>query len=255
MLLVVDIGNTNIKMGIWKDDKLIVQAKASTDRLKTTDEYAIVFKGIFDLHKINPKEITGVAISCVVPQIAYQVKKSISLLTGVSPLEVNANTKTDLSIKIDNPETLGADLLVSGVACCELYPVPCIVISLGTATTLMVIDKDKNMRGGIIMPGMSLSLNALTQRSSLLPSIGFEAPKKVIGTNTADCMRSGSVIGTAAMIDGLCDRIEEELGENCSVIATGGLSSMTIPNCKRNITLDSTLMLKGLKIIYDKNKN
>ena len=255
MLLAIDVGNTNIKIGVFNGDSLLFQARLSTDRLKTEDEYAVSFKNILDIHKVLIGDIKGSIVSSVVPGISYNIKKAVALLTGVTPLEVGPGIKTGLNIKIDNPAILGADLVVSCVAALNIVKTPCIIVSMGTATTFSVIDTNRVMRGGAIMPGVAVSLNALTHTSSLLPSVGFDMPKKVIGTNTEDSMRSGCILGTASMIDGMCDRIEEELGASCSVIATGGLSRMIVPHCKRDIRIVSTLMMDGLKIIYDKNIN
>ncbi|MDD5924473.1 MAG: type III pantothenate kinase [Clostridia bacterium] len=253
MLLVVDIGNTNIKLGIFNNEELVFQSRIATDRGKTTDEYAVIFSRIFEIYKIDVDMIKGSIVSCVVPSISYTVRKAIYVLTKQLPLEVSPDIELGVKVEIDEPKGLGSDLAAGCVAGCALYSAPLIIVSLGTATTFTVINSSKAMCGGSIMPGMSLSLEALTHRSSLLPSVSFDTPQSVIGKNTQDCMRSGSVLGTAAMIDAMCERIDEELGDKCTVVATGGLSSMVIPNCKRDIILDNTLILKGLKIIYELN--
>lgn len=253
MLLVLDVGNTNIKMGIYNGKKLEFQARLSTDRFKTEDEYAVEFYSIFRVYHVPVKEIDGVIIGSVVPQITGHLRNALRTLTGVAPVLVGPGVKTGLNIKINNPATMGADLVASGVAAAELYPCPCIIFTLGTATTISVIDGDKAFAGGCIMPGVSISLNALTAKSALLSAIGLEAPERVIGKNTEDCMKSGVVLGTAAMLDGMCQRIEEELGSRCSTVATGGLSNVIIPSCKRKIDLRDDLILEGLRIIYSRN--
>lgn len=253
MLLVLDVGNTNIKMGLYDGDKLGFQARISTDRFKTEDEYAVEFYSIFRVYDVPVEEIDGVVIGSVVPQITGYLKNALRTLTQVEPVLVGPGVKTGLNIKINNPATLGADLVASCVAAAELYPCPCIIITLGTATTISVLDEEKAMLGGCIMPGVGISLNALTAQSALLSAISLDAPEKVIGKNTADCMRSGSVLGTASMLDGMCARIEKELAKPCSAVATGGLSGVIIPSCTRKIDLRDDLILEGLKTIYRRN--
>ena len=254
MLLVLDVGNTHIKMGIYNGDSLSFQARLSTDRFKTADEYAVEFYTVFQVYKVPAGKITGVIIGSVVPQITSALKTAMQTLTGTSPMVEGPGIKTGLNIKINNPATTGADLVASCVAASELYPCPCIVFALGTATTISVLDKDGAMLGGSILPGVGISLNALTAKSALLSAISLEAPEKVIGKNTEDCMRSGSVLGTASMLDGMYTRIEQELGVHCSAVATGGFASVIIPNCYRKIDVRDDLVLLGLKSIYHKNQ-
>ncbi len=253
MLLILDVGNTNIKVGIYNDDKLAFMARLSTDRFKTKDEYTVQLYSVFKVYKVSAKDITGAVIGCVVPQITQHLADAIKTIANVSPIIVGPGVKTGLNIKLKNPAVAGADLVASSVAAIELYKSPSIVISLGTATTISVIDKDKSMIGGLLMPGIGISLNALSEKAALLPSISLEAPKKMIGQTTEDCMKSGSVLANAAMIDAVCDRIEEELGQKCSVVATGGLAQTIIPSCKRDVVLNDELILLGLKSIYNKN--
>ncbi|MCR5637102.1 MAG: type III pantothenate kinase [Clostridiales bacterium] len=253
MLLAIDVGNTNIKLGIFNGEKLEMQARLSTDKTKTFDQYALEFKAILYIYNFNCSDISNSVLSCVVPQLSYTIRKAVELITGNEPFEITPAAHLDINILIDNPETLGSDLAVSCVAVKNLYSCPAIVIGLGTATTFCVINNKCEICGGIIMPGVSVSLEALSQKTSLLPSVGFKKPSRVIGKNTDECMRSGSVIGTAAMIDAVCERIEEELGYSCDTIATGGLASLIIPSCKRNIVIDNTLILKGLKVLFDIN--
>lgn len=253
MLLVLDAGNTNIKIGIYDGAELQFSIVISTDRAKTKDEYAISFHSLFQVYNISPSDITGSIISSVVPQLTSSLKGALKTLTGVTPMVVGPGIKTGLNIKINDPASLGADLVAGTVAASELYPCPCIIFGLGTATTIFVLDKNKELIGGSIAPGVSVSLSALISQSSLLPSISLEAPIKVIGKNTEECMKTGSVLGTACMIDGMIDRIEDELGQKCTTIATGGLASVITPNCKHKIEHKDTLLLDGLRIIYEKN--
>lgn len=253
MLLVLDVGNTNIKIGLYNKKELLFSFRISTDREKTQEEYAVTFHSLFQTYEVPTKSISGSIISCVVPQITQALTNALHTLIGVAPMIVGPGIKTGLNIKINNPAILGADLVVSSVAAAELYPCPCIIFGLGTATTVLVLDETKNMVGCSIAPGVSVSLSALIAQSSLLPSISIEAPKSIIGRNTEESMKSGSVLGTACMIDGMIERIEEELGTACTTVATGGLASVITPNCKRNVECQDNLLLEGLRMIYEKN--
>ena len=253
MILAVDIGNTNIVMGCFETDTILFRERISTNQLATELEYASIMRTALDMHSLDAQNIKGAIISSVVPSITATVRKAIEKLTGVTAMIVGPGVKTGLSIMIDNPASLGSDQAVDAAAAIKEYKAPIIIIDMGTATTMSVIDKKKNYLGGVIMTGMAVSSDALTKRTSQLPKIAFETPKRVIGTNTVDCMKSGIMYSTACSIDGLIERMEEELGESCTVIATGGLASLIVPLCKRNIILDEDLLLKGLMVIYNKN--
>ncbi len=253
MLLTMDIGNTNINIGLFDGDDLTVSLRLATERQKTDDQYAMDFTNIFVMHKVDSNDIDGVVISSVVPEITESVKNAIKKLTGKDALILSPGVKTGLNILIDNPAQLGADLAAGAVGAVAEYPLPAFVIDLGTATKICAIDKNRGFRGCMIAPGVQISLKALTDTSSLLPTISLEPPKKACGTNTVESMQSGVVLGTAAMIDGILDRFADELGEPASIIATGGLSYFLSSVCKREITHDRHLILKGLKAIYEKN--
>jgi type III pantothenate kinase len=253
MLLTMDIGNTNINIGLFDGDELTTSVRLATDRQRTDDQYAMDFTNIFVMHKINFEEISGVVISSVVPEITESVTNAIKKLTGKDALILSPGVKTGLNILIDNPAQLGADLAAGAVGAVANYPLPAFIIDLGTATKICAVDKNKGFRGCMIAPGVQISLKALTDTSSLLPTISLEPPKKACGTNTVESMQSGVVLGTAAMIDGILDRFADELGEPASIVATGGLSYFLAPVCKREITYDRHLILKGLKAIYKKN--
>lgn len=255
MILAVDIGNTNIVFGCIDGEQILFRERISTVQSATELEYATIILAAFQMNSIDKDCIDGAIISSVVPTVTSTAKKAIEKLTGVSAMVVGPGIKTGLSIMIDNPAALGSDLVVGAVAAINEYPVPQIIIDLGTATTFSVIDSKRNFTGGIIMTGMAVSSDALTKRTAQLPKIAFETPKKVVGTNTVDSMKSGIMFGTAGSIDGIIDRIEQEIGEKCTVIATGGLAGTVIPLCKRKITLDDDLLLKGLLIIYNKNNH
>ena len=254
MLLAVDIGNTNITLGVYDEHVLLFTGRLATDNKTTDDQYAIDLKNILDLHGCDHKEIEDCIIASVVPTVGTAIKHAISFLCGVVPLELGPGVKTGLNIKIDNPAQLGADLVAGAVGAINEYTLPCIVIDMGTATTLSVIDKNATYRGGVIAAGVRLTLKALTENTAALPSVSIKAPRGVIGTNTVDCMQSGLVFGTAAMLDGLIEQISAGLGESPTVIATGGLSHEIIPHCRHDIIYDENLLLEGLKAIYELNK-
>ena len=253
MLLTIDIGNTNINIGIFDGDKLCMSSRIATERQKTDDQFAVDFTNILNMNKIDAVNISGGIISSVVPEITSAVKNASERVTGKKIIVLSPGVKTGLNIKIDNPAQLGADIAAGAVGVSSAYPLPACVIDLGTATKIYAVDADKSFRGCMIAPGLAISLKALTDISSLLPAISLEPPKKACGTNSIESMQSGIILGTAAMIDGLLDRFAEELGEPKSIIATGGLSGFIAPVCKHNITLDSDLIFKGLKAIYEKN--
>lgn len=252
MLLTIDIGNTNINLGIFNGDELTMSARLATERQKTDDQYAVDLVNIFSVYGIKPADIEGAVISSVVPEITVHIKNAVKRLTGKKVIVLCPGVKTGLNIMIDNPAQLGADLAAGAVGATE-YPLPAFVVDLGTATKIFAVDENKGFRGCMIAPGVAISVKALTDTSSLLPAISLEPPKKACGTNTIESMQSGIVLGTAAMIDGLLDRFAEELGEPKTIIATGGLSSFITPVCKREMIYDSDLILKGLKAIYEKN--
>lgn len=233
---------------------MVFESVVRTDRAKTSDEFAIELYTILKVYDISADSIDSSIIGSVVPQITPRMKQAIKALTGLSALVVGPGIKTGINIKIENPTTTGADLVAASVAAGELYPCPCIVVGLGTATTIIAVDEDKAMLGGALLPGVSLSLNALTSTSALLFDIALEAPKNVIGKNTDECLRSGVIYGTAAMLDGLIDRFEEELGHNCTVVAAGGNAPMIIGNCRHKIELRKDLFLQGLRILYERNR-
>lgn len=255
MILALDIGNTNIVIGCIDKEKTHFIERLSTVRTKTELEYAVDIKTVLDLYRINRADIEGCIISSVVPQITTAVKLAAEKVLGKDArvLVLGPGIKTGLNIKMDNPGALGADLVADAVAGISQYPAPMIIIDMGTATTASVVDANKQYIGGMIMPGVGVSLDALTARASQLSSIGIEEPKRVIGKNTIECMKSGVLYSNAGAIDGIIDRIEEELGEKTTVIATGGLAKKIVPFCKKEIILDEDLLLKGLRVIYEKN--
>lgn len=253
MLLTVDIGNTNITLGAYNSNILAFTARLATDTRKTDDQYAIEIKHILSLYNIESFDIEDCIIASVVPSVGRQISQAVSKLCQIVPLMLGPGVKTGLNIKIDNPAQLGADLVAGAVGAIDNYTMPCVVIDMGTASTISVLDKNGSFLGGIISAGVRLTLKALTENTALLSSIPIEAPKSVIGTNTTECMQSGLVYGTAAMLDGILEQITEEIGEKPTIVATGGLSKEIITHCKNNIIYNENLLLEGLRVIYEKN--
>ncbi len=253
VLLTVDIGNTNITLGAYNSNFLAFTARLATDTRKTDDQYAIEIKHILSLYDIKSQDIEDCIIATVVPSVGKQISQAVAKLCQIVPLMLGPGIKTGLNIKIDNPAQLGADLVAGAVGAIDNYKMPCVVIDMGTASTISVLDKNGAFLGGVISAGVRLTLKALTENTALLSSIPIEAPKSVIGSNTTESMQSGLVYGTAAMIDGLLEKITDELGENPTVVATGGLSREIIVHCKNNIIYNENLLLEGLRVIYEKN--
>ncbi|MCD7745779.1 MAG: type III pantothenate kinase [Lachnospiraceae bacterium] len=254
MILAIDIGNTNTVLGCCRDHNILFVERLSTAPSRTVLEYAISIKNVLELYQIDRKEISGAIISSVVPPLTNLFREAVQKITGVDAMVVGPGVKTGLNILMDNPAQVGSDLIVNAVAAITEHPAPLIIIDMGTATTISVIDRKKNYIGGMIMPGIRVSLDSLVSRTSQLLRISLDAPKRLIGKNTAECMKSGVIHGNAACIDGMIDRIEQELGESTTVIATGGLAPRIIPHCTHEILLDDALLLKGLMYIYYKNK-
>ena len=254
MILAIDVGNTNIVVGCIDDRKTYFIERLSTNRTKTELEYAVDLKNVLDIYHIKKTEIEGCIISSVVPQITNIVKLAAEKILKKNAIVLGPGVKTGLNIMMDNPGQLGADQVADAVARISGYPVPLILIDMGTATTASVVNSKKQYVGGMILPGVGVSLDALTARASQLSGISIDAPRHVIGKNTIECMKSGVLYSNAAALDGIIDRIEEELGEKATVVATGGLAKKIVPHCKREIILDEELLLRGLLIIYEKNK-
>ena len=254
MILTVDVGNSNIVIGGIAGNDIRFEARLRTDATKTSDEYCIDLKMLLDVYGVSKEEIEGSIIASVVPQVLNSMKTAIKKLTGKAALVVGPGLKTGLNIQIENPAQTGADLVVGCVAALREHKAPMIIIDMGTATTMIVLDKNSAMVGGCIMPGVKISLDALTERTALLPGLQLDQPKKAIGRNTIDCMRSGIMMGAACMLDGMIDRMEEELGYKTTVIATGGIAKFVIPMCRHEIVYDKDLLVKGLAALYRDNK-
>ena len=251
MILTIDIGNSNIVIGCVKDHAVQFVERMHSDRSKTDLEYVIGLKMVLELHSIDMHELNGAIISSVVPSLTDRLSKAVSKLTGLNTLIVGPGLKTGINVL---PAGAGADLVVGAVAAVECYGAPAIIIDMGTATTVTVVDRNRNFIGGVIFPGVQIALQSLTAGTAQLPDIRLKAPKNVILTDTIDCMQAGVVYGNAGAMDGLIDRMLEELGEPAKLIASGGLAPLIIPHCRHDIIVDDELLLKGLDILFRKNQ-
>ena len=253
MILTIDVGNANIVIGVVKNEKILFDAKLRTDITKTSDEYCIDLKMLMEVYKIQPEQIQGAIIASVVPQVLNSMQSAVRKLTGKNPLVVGPGLKTGLNIQIENPAQTGADLVASAVAALQEHEAPLIIVDMSSTTTMTVLDQNGTLIGGSIGPGVKMSLDALTDRTALLPGLQLDQPKKVIGRNTIDCMRSGVMLGAACMVDGMVERMEAELGYRATVIATGTIARFIVPMCRREIIYDKDLLVKGLAALYREN--
>lgn len=254
MILVIDIGNSNIVIGGVENEDIVFEARLRTETTKTSDQYCVDLKILLDVNGVDKSQIEGSIIASVVPQVLNSMQTAVKKLTGQQSLVVGPGLKTGLNIRLENPSQTGADLVVGCVAALREHKPPLIVVDMGTATTMVVLDETGALVGGSISPGIKISMDALTERTALLPGLQLDHPKKVIGRNTIDCMRSGIMVGTACMVDGMIERMEEELGQKTTVVATGGISKFVLPLCKREIVYDKDLLIKGLVALYRDNK-
>ncbi len=254
MILTVDIGNSNIVVAAVDGEKIFFEARLRTEATKTSDQYCVDLKILLDVYGVEGKDIEGAIIASVVPQVLNSFQTAIKKLTGKDSLVVGPGLKTGLNIKIENPAQTGADLVVGSVAALREHKPPMIVIDMGTATTMVVLDETGALIGGCICPGVKISMDALTERTALLPGLQLDQPKRAIGRNTIDCMRSGIMMGNACMLDGMVARMEEELGKKCTVVATGGIARFIIPMCSTPIVYDKDLIVKGLATLYRENR-
>ncbi len=253
MILTIDIGNSNIMLGGFTSSEPDFVVRISTDPLQTEDEYACKIIDLLALYNVDRKAIKGAIISSVVPPLNTVMKKAVKIICGNEPMMVGPGIKTGINIHCDTPSSVGADLICACVAAHHIYGSPSMIVDMGTATKIMVVNHKGAFIGVSIIPGAIMGLNALSERTAQLPKVSLEAPPQVVAKNTVDCIKSGVIFGHAAMTDGMIDRICEEVGETLPVYATGGLASIIIPHCKHEIVLDEMLVLKGLNIIYNKN--
>ncbi len=254
MILAIDMGNSNIKIGVVSENK-IIEERVTTSIDKTSMEYAMDILAVLDFHGIEKGDLEGAVISSVVPPLTGVISSAVRKVLGKTPLLVSHKLKMDISLeRMLYPEKVGADLIVGAQAAWSGFKAPVIIINMGTATTITVVNGAGRYLGGAILPGLRVSLNSLSTKTAQLPSISLEPPGKAIANNTVDSMRSGILYGNAGQIDGIIDRMEEELGESCSIVATGGLAGFVVPLCRHDIVLDKKLLMRGLWELYKLNK-
>ena len=254
MILTIDVGNSNIVIGGVEGENIVFEARIRTEATKTSDQYCVDLKILMDVYGISTDVVEGCIIASVVPQVLNSMQTAVKKLTGKVCMVVGPGLKTGLNILLENPSQTGADLVVGCVAALREHKPPMIVIDMGTATTMVVLNQNGALVGGCICPGVKISLDALTERTALLPGLQLDQPKKAIGRNTIDCMRSGIMMGTACTLDGMIERMEEELGAKTTVVLTGGIARFVQPMCKREMIYDKDLLIKGLAILYRENR-
>lgn len=253
MILAIDVGNTNITLGCMDGKKTVFTERLATDKVKTELEYAILFQTALQLHAVRPEDIDGAIIGSVVPQINAVIREALRKVCPVRILTVGPGVKTGLNIRMDDPTSVGADLIAGAVGAMDRYPCPLVIIDMGTATTMAVVDANRTYIGGLITAGVRISLDSLVSGTAMLQGISLDAPKRVIARNTADALRSGILYGNVAMLDGMLDRIGDELGSRPTVVATGGWAAHVVPYCRHEISIEDDLVLHGLSLIYGRN--
>ncbi len=255
MLLAIDLGNTNIKYGVFDGDKMVASFRVSSRISRTADEYGSVLVGLLSNSGIKNSDIDGIIFSSVIPALNYTICHMCEYFFGISPLMIGPGIKTGLNIKADNPKEVGADIIVNSVSAFNKYGGPIVVIDFGTATTFDVISEKCELIGVVIAPGIKTSLEGLATKTAQLPMVELDAPKTVIGKNTKHCMQSGIIFGFAGLVENILKKIKKELGLNeITVVATGGLGEIIAKEVKLINTVDRTLTLDGLRIIYELNK-
>jgi type III pantothenate kinase len=253
MLLVFDIANTNIKIGLFDGNKIRANWRISTGVHRMADEYAIMLLNLLKHQGIDIADIDQGAMSCVVPPLLSIFNELFERYFKIKPIVVGPGVKTGLRIRMDNPREVGADLIANAAGALTLYKPPIIVVALGTATAFAIVSKEKDYIGGVIAPGIGISAEALYTRTAALPRVDLTKPRKAIGSNTLAAMQSGLVYGWAALIEGIVNRIQEELGENATVVATGGYASLIASETRAIDEVNPDLTLIGIKVIHDMN--
>ena len=253
MILAIDVGNTNIKCGIFRGGELVNSWRMGTDLDRTSDEYGICIISIFNHLQLVPRQVSGIIISSVIPSINYTLEHMCGIYFGLKPLFVSPGIKTGMNIKYDNPKELGADRIVNAIAAYKLYGGPCIIVDFGTATTFGAIAQNGDFLGGCISPGLKISTEALTQNAAKLPRVELVKPDCVICRNTISAMQAGIIFGYVGQVDYIIRRMKKELGADALVIATGGLASLVAAETHAINEVNSFLTLKGLFYIYEKN--
>ncbi len=257
MILAVDIGNTHMSLGCLDgDDHVVSRFQMSTDRNETAHEYAAELRQILSLEGIEPAAFDGAVISSVVPGVVKTVSAAVWILTKKEPLVLGSGAKVDLELDMNGltADDIAGDLLATAVAAKVEYPLPAVILDVGTATTVTVVNADGVYIGGSILPGPTTALQGMVAHTSLLPMVDYTAPDRVIAKDTINAMRSGILFGSAGALDGIIDRYAEELGEEPTVLATGGLGKVIAPYCRHEIVIDDHLLLKGLGLIWEQNQ-
>jgi type III pantothenate kinase len=254
MLFVIDIGNTQTVLGVFEGDKFRKDWRISTDKTKTADEYGVLIQNICSASGFSLKDFHAVAISCVVPPLLHTFEELCRKTLRLEPLLVEPGIKTGMPILMDNPREVGADRIVNAVAAYREVHRACIVVDFGTATTFDCVSAEGEYIGGVIVPGIGISLEALFQAASKLPRVEIARPRSVIGKNTIHCMQSGILFGYISMVDGMVERIRGEMGEEAYVIATGGIAERLAPESTTIQKVDRHLTLRGLQILYEMNR-
>ena len=254
MLLALDVGNTHVVVGLMEGLQVRRSFRIATRRDNAVGDYAVALSQLLELAEVDKRDVEQVIISSVVPPVTRALQGAAELLTGKAPLVVGQNVRCDLDVRIRQPETLAADLLTAAVGALDLYRPPLLLLDMGTATTISVLDADGAFRGGAILPGANLSLAALAGGTALLPDTPLAVPEYAIGDDPLSCMQSGCVLGAALLLDGMIDRMTAELGQEATVVATGGIAPVIAPACKHKMHMAGDLILRGLAVLYERNK-
>lgn len=255
MILAIDMGNSNIKIGIVKGPDEIIEERVKTEYDKTSFQYASDIFLMLMYYGVKKEDFEGAVISSVVPSLTPVLSAAVNKIMGKRPLVINGSMKMHIGLSgLSDKSGLGADLIAAAEGAYVSYPLPCIIVNMGTATTITMVDGDGEFRGGVILPGMKTSLNALTAGAAILPDIRLDHPGSTIGFNTEECMRSGIIYGNAGQIDEITERMEEEIGEKCTVVATGGMAKFCVSQCRRKVLLDDRIIMKGLLSLYELNR-
>lgn len=254
MLLAVDVGNTQTHVGLFRDEELLEHWRFHTSRTATADELAVVIGGLLRLRENSLRDVDAIVVSCVVPTLAQEYDEVRRRYLGGGGALVGPELRTGMPIRIDDPRELGADRLVNAIAAYDRVAAPCIAVDFGTAINYDVVSAAGEYLGGVISPGVEISIEALTQRAAALPKVRLEPPRAAIGKGTREAIQSGVIYGYAGQVDGLVARLREELADEATVIATGGWARAIVPHCEQVDELDDLLTLKGLRLIWDRNR-